>query len=708
MRLNAFFCAIAMALVLHGCSENMKEVKPPVADKKPHDVGLHGDRRIDDYYWLNGYFKKTADSSKVIQYLEAENAYRDKVLADVKELRDTLFTEMKARIKEDDRSVPVFDNGYYYYERYEQGSEYPIICRKKDNLSSPEVILLNVNEMAADFEYYECENYAVSPDNKLIAFAVDTLSRRQFTIYIKNLETGEVYPDAMYPTNGSIEWGNDSKHLFYIQNNKETLLTEKVNRHVAGSSSENDATVYLETDSTNYLSITKTTSDKFILLQSRATMSSEYRYLDANVPKGEFVIFQPRIKDVLYDVAEQNGKFLIVTNLEAKNFRLMETPVEKTSVENWREVIPHSTEILLEDIFPFKEHFVVQERKNGLLQLRIRDVKSGQDHYLDFGEAAYSAFPASNPEFNTTVFRYNYTSLRTPDSEFDYDMNSRAKTLLKEQEIVGGYDKEDFVTERFSAATADGKQIPVSIVYKKGFKRDGNAPLLLYGYGSYGSSSDPDFSSSRLSLLNRGFAYAIAHTRGGQELGREWYDDGKLLKKTNTFTDFIAVAEFLVKEKFTSSRHLYAYGGSAGGLLIGAVINMKPELWRGAVSEVPFVDVITTMMDETIPLTTNEFDEWGNPTNKEYYEYLKSYSPYDNIEKKSYPNLLVITGLHDSQVQYFEPAKWVAKLREYKTDDNLLVLSTNMSYGHSGASGRYDYLHDIALMCAFFLKLEKT
>lgn len=703
----AFVFSFVLTLV-HGCSENKKQVKPPVAEKKPHDVGLHGDKRVDDYYWLNGYFKKTADSNAVVTYLEAENAYRDEVLADVRELRDTLFTEMKARIKENDQSVPVFDNGYYYYERYEEGSEYPVICRKKDNLGSPEIILLNVNEMAKEFEYFECENYAVSPDNKLLAFAVDTLSRRQFTIYIKNLETGEVYPDAMYPTNGSIEWANDSKHLFYILNNKQTLLTEKVNRHVAGTPSDNDTTVYFEKDSTNYLSIAKTTSDKFIFIQSRATMSSEYRYLDANDPGGDFRIFQPRMKDVLYDVVEQNGKFLIVTNLEAKNFRLMEAPVEKPGVDHWKELIPHDPEVLLEDIYPFKEHFVLQERKNGLMQLRVRDVRFNQDHYLDFGEPAYSAFPELNPEFNTTVIRYNYTSLTTPESEFDYDMNNRSRTLLKEQEIVGGYNKEEYVTERLFAGSPDGKQVPVSVVYKKGFTRDGTAPLLLYGYGAYGNSSDPAFSSSRLSLLKRGFVYAIAHTRGGQELGREWYEDGKLLKKTNTFTDFISVAEYLVKEKFTSPEHLYAYGGSAGGLLIGAVVNMKPDLWKGAVSEVPFVDVVTTMMDESIPLTTNEFDEWGNPVNKEYYDYLKSYSPYDNIEKKSYPNLLVITGLHDSQVQYFEPAKWVAKLREHKTDKNLLVLSTNMSFGHSGASGRYDYLHDIALMCAFFLKLEKT
>ncbi|MBL7698679.1 MAG: S9 family peptidase [Chitinophagaceae bacterium] len=693
--------------VLNGCTDKKENITPPVAEKKPHDVGSHGDKRIDYYYWMNAYFKKTADSDKVVQYLEAENKYRDAILADVKDLRDTLFKEMKGRIKEKDQSVPVFHNGYYYYNRYEEGSEYPVICRKKESLDAPEIILLDVNRMAKGFEFFEFENSAVSPDNKLIAYAVDTLSRRQYTIYIKNLETGEVFPDAMYPCNDDIEWANDSKHLFYIENNTQTLLTEKIKRHVAGTPGADDKTVYHEKDSTNYLALTKTTSDKFIMVRSRSTLSSEVRFLDANNPKADFKILQPRMKDVLYDAVEQNGKFLIRTNLDAKNFRLMEAPVESPSVENWKEVIPHRKDVLLEDVYPFKNHFVAEERKNGLMQLRIRNIATGEDHYLDFGEPAYAATPELNPEYNTPVFRYNYTSLTTPESEFDYDMNTKTKTLLKQQEVVGGYNKEEYVTERLWAPAGDGKQVPISIVYKKGFKRDGSAPLLLYGYGSYGHSSDPYFSSPRLSLIDRGFAYAIAHIRGGQELGREWYEDGRLLHKKNSFSDFIAVAEYLVKEKYTSPAHLYAYGGSAGGLLVGAVVNMKPDLWNGVVAEVPFVDVVTTMLDETIPLTTNEFDEWGDPKKKEYYDYLKSYSPYDNVERKSYPNLLVMTGLHDSQVQYFEPAKWVAKLREYKIGDNLLVLSTNMSFGHGGASGRFDFLHDIALMCAFFLKLEK-
>lgn len=707
MQLMKGMIVCASIFFLNGCSHNKEMIKPPVAEKRAHDVGMHGDKRNDEYYWLEGYFRKNADSTKVVNYLKAENKYRDTMLADIRGLRDTLFNEMKGRIKEDDQSVPVFHNGYYYYRRYEKGSEYPVICRKKNNLASPEIVLLNINEMAEGLEYYECDSYEVSPDNKLLAFAVDTLSRRQFTIYIKNLETGEIYKDAMYPSAESMAWANDSKHLFYISNNPETLLSEKVKRHIVGHSGADDEVVYEEKDKSNYLRLHKTTSDKVITVRSEATLSAEMWFLDADKPTEKFKVLQPRMKDVLYDAVEQNGKFLIFTNLEAKNFRVMEAPVDHPGVENWKEVIKHNPQVLIEDIHPFKNHFVVTQRKNGLVEMLIRNITTNEEHLLDFGEASYSAEAELNPEYNTTVLRYSFTSLRTPASEFDYDLNTKEKTLLKEQVVVGGYNKEDYITERLFATASDGKKVPVSIVYKKGFKRDGTSPLWLVGYGAYGHSSDPYFSSTRLSLLDRGFAYAVAHIRGGEELGREWYEDGRLLNKKNTFTDFIAVAEFLIAEKFTSPDHLYAYGGSAGGLLIGAVVNMRPDLWKGVVAEVPFVDVITTMLDETIPLTTNEFDEWGNPKKKEYYDYMKTYSPYDNVEAKSYPNLLVMTGLHDSQVQYFEAAKWVARLRASKTDKNLLLLSTNMSFGHGGASGRYDYLHDIALMIGFALRLEE-
>jgi oligopeptidase B len=689
------------------CTEEKKPAVPPIADKIPKDVGMHGDKRIDNYYWMNDYFKKGPLSDKVVEYLKNENEYTENILGDIRGLRDTLFNEMKGRIKENDASVPVHKNGYYYYNRYEEGKQYAIYCRKKGTLDAGEEVLLDMNKMAEGHPYFRAEAFAVSPDNKLLAYAVDTVSRRQYSIHIKNLETGETYNDVMYPASAQVVWANDNKTIFYTANNPETLLSEKIKKHVIGTSSSADKVMYEEKDKSNYLYLGKLRSNRYITFASAATMSIEVHYLDANKPDDSFKVFQPRMKDVRYLVDEQNGKFLILTNLEAKNFRMMETPVDKTSVDNWKEVIPHRSDVLIENIYAFKDFYVVSERKNGLIQLRVHNIKSNEDHYLEFEEPAYTAEAGDNPEFDTHVLRFKYTSLTTPSSEFDYDMVSRNKKLLKEQEVVGGYDKTNYVTERLFATASDGAKIPVSIVYKKGFKRDGNSPLLLYGYGSYGYSTNPSFTSTRLSLLDRGFAYAIAHIRGGQEMGREWYESGKMMMKKNTFTDFIAAAEYLVQQKFTSPGHLYAYGGSAGGLLMGAVINMKPDLWNGICAEVPFVDVVTTMLDESIPLTSNEFDEWGNPKNKEAYEYMKSYSPYDNIRNVEYPNLLVITGLHDSQVQYFEPAKWVAKLREMKKGDNLLVLQTNMDYGHGGASGRFDYLKEIALMEGFFLKLER-
>ena len=697
-----------VVFVCISCSENKKSLRPPVPEKIPVDVGMHGDRRIDNYYWMNEYFKKGAGKDRVIKYLKEENEYTESVLSDIKSLRDTLFNEMKGRIKETDQSVPIFEKGYYYYNRYEKGKQYAIYCRKKGSLDAPEQILLNINELAAGHPYFEANGLTVSPDNKLLAFAVDTLARRQYTIYIKNLETGEIYSDAMYPASPDIEWANDSKTIFYVEKNRETLLTEKVKKHVAGTSAGDDQTVYTEKDKTNYLYLDKVRSGRYLVISSSATMSTEVLYLDADQPENEFKTIQTRMKDVKYAVDEQNGNFLILTNLEAKNFRLMETPVGNTGVANWKEKIPHRKDVLLEDVNAFRDFYVVTERKDGLTAVRVHHNKTNEDHYLAFGEPAYMSVIGSNPEFNTSLLRFEYTSLTTPYSVFDYDMKSRTKKLLKEQEVAGGYNKEEYVTERLHATTADGVKVPVSIVYRKGFRKDGHSPLLLYGYGSYGYSSDASFSSNRLSLLDRGFAYAIAHVRGGQELGREWYEQGKLMKKKNTFTDFIAVAEYLVDQRYTSPAHLYAYGGSAGGLLMGAVVNMKPELWNGIVAEVPFVDVVTTMLDESIPLTTNEFDEWGNPKNKVHYDYMKSYSPYDNVKNIEYPNMLVITGLHDSQVMYFEPAKWVAKMREMKKGDNLLLLQTHMEYGHGGASGRFDYLKEIALMNGFFLKLERN
>jgi oligopeptidase B len=681
-------------------------VSAPVAEKKNKELVAHGDTRIDEYYWMNDYFKKGPDSTKVVEYLKAENAYLDTMMSGTKKFQEELFDEMKGRVKEKDESVPVLSNGYYYYRRTDEGKQYYKYCRKKGSLDAAEEILLDVDEMAEGSGYFSAAGFAISPDNKLLAYGIDKVSRRQYTIYIKNLETGDLLKDEIKGTGADPVWANDSKTFFYSSNNPVTLLSEKIKKHKLGSDASSDAMIYEEKDKSNYIGVFKTKSKKYIGIYSWATLSSEFRILDADNPEGEFKVFQPRMKEVLYSFDHWGDKFLIATNKDAKNFKLVETPVDKTGVENWKDVIPHRADVLLEGLEPFKDYWVIRERKEGLLQLRIREVATGKEHYLDFGEPAYTAYASSNEEFNSTVLRYNYTSLTTPNSVYDYDMVTKSKKLLKEQPVLGKFDKNDYVTERMYATARDGVKVPVSIVYKKSTPKDGTAPLLLYGYGSYGASMDASFNSPNLSLLNRGFVYAIAHIRGGQEMGRQWYEDGKLMKKKNTFTDFIDCGEFLVKEKYAAKGHLYAKGGSAGGLLMGAVINMAPDLWHGVVADVPYVDVITTMSDPSIPLTTNEYDEWGNPDNKESYLYMKSYSPYDNVEKKNYPNLLVTTGLHDSQVQYFEPAKWVARLRAMKTDNNLLLLKTNMKFGHGGASGRFDYLKDIALEYAFVLSLE--
>ncbi|WP_245826975.1 S9 family peptidase [Parapedobacter luteus] len=678
----------------------------PVADIKPHVRTLHGDTVIDNYFWLNDYFKKGPDSAAVIAYLEAENQYTDTMMKDTEPLQAKLFDEMKGRIKEQDESVPYFKNGYYYYTRTEEGKQYFKYCRKKGSLDASEEVLLDIDAMAEGYPYYAAGGFNVSPDNKLLAYGVDTVSRRQYTLYVKNLETGEILEDVISGTSGGSVWANDNRTLFYTKNNPSTLLTEKIMRHALGTDSKEDVTVYHERDNTNYIGVAKAKSNRFIYIYSGGTLSSEIRYLEADNPAGTFKVFQPRMKDVLYSVTALEDRFLIVTNHHAQNFKLMECPLDRTGVEDWQEVIPHREDVLLEDVEEFKDFLVVSERKNGLVQLAIRNLRDGTAHYLDFGEEAYTAYVSANPAYETATLRYGYTSLTTPSSTYDYDMNMREKRLLKQQEVVGGYNVADYVTERLYAPAEDGTRVPISLVYKKGVRKDGNAPLLLYGYGSYGATMDPSFSAARLSLLDRGFVYAIAHIRGGQEMGRQWYEDGKMLKKKNTFTDFIACGRFLVAERYTAPEHLYAMGGSAGGLLMGAVVNMAPDLWHGIVAQVPFVDVVNTMLDETIPLTTNEYDEWGNPNDEEAYLYMKSYSPYENIAAKNYPNILVTTGLHDSQVQYFEPAKWVAKLRAMKTDNNVLLLKTEMDFGHGGASGRFDYLKEVALEYAFLLALE--
>jgi oligopeptidase B len=717
MQTKHFIIMAIIAVAISSCNNNQTDmnrtaykwpdsIAAPVCEKKPKELVAHGDTRIDNYFWLNDYFKKGPDSTKVVDYLTAENKYYDTMMSGTKLLQEKLYTEMKARIKEKDESVPVFKNGYYYYNRVEEGKDYYVYCRKKGTLDAKEEVLLDVNKMAEGHNYFSATGFEVSMDNKLMAYGIDTVSRRQYDIYIKNLETGEVYKDVISNTEGGPVWANDNQTFFYTAKNKVTLLSEKIKKHKLGTDAVTDKIVYEEKDPSNYIGVGKTKSDKFILIASSGTLSSEYKYIDANKPDEAFKVFQPRMKEVLYDVDHANDKFYIRTNLKAKNFKVVTCAENKTDSSNWAEMITHNDSILIQGIDVFKNFVAVSERKNGLTQIHIINIKNNDSHYLAFDEPAYTANLAYTPDYNSEVVRFNYTSLTTPSSVYDYNMGTKEKKLMKQQEVVGGYTVSDYVTERLFATAKDGTKIPISIVYKKGFKKDGMAPLHLYSYGSYGASMDASFSSGRLSLLNRGFAFAIAHVRGGQEMGRYWYEDGKMLKKKNTFTDFIDCAEFLLANKYTTKEHLYTSGGSAGGLLMGAIVNMRPDLWHGVIAAVPFVDVINTMSDASIPLTTNEYDEWGNPANKESYLYMKTYSPYDNVEKKAYPNMLVTTGLHDSQVQYFEPAKWVAKLREMKTDNNKLLLYTNMEAGHGGASGRFKALKDRAREFAFFLALE--
>ena len=701
---SSLYSALGLIILVSCGSEQQKKepsMQPPVAKKVAKELIKHDHTRIDNYFWMN-----QREDPEVIAHLEAENAYTDEQLADTKGFQTSLYEEMRGRIKEDDSSVPYFDNGYFYYSRNEEGKEYTIYCRKKDSLEGEEEILLNGNEMAEGHDYFSVGGLTVSDDNKMLAYGVDMVSRRLYTIYFKNLETGEISSEAIPSCSAGGAWAADNTTYFYTIKNEETLRTERIRRHKVGTQVSEDAEVFYEEDDTYSTYVWRTKSKAYIFIASYQTLASEFRILDASTPDREFAIIQPREKDHEYDVSHYEDKFFIRTNLDAKNFKLVSTSVRTPGKENWKDVIPHRDETLFEGLEIFKDHMVLDERTSGLTTIRIINQKDKSEHFLDFGEAAYTAYVGQNAEFNTTVLRFGYSSMTTPWSTFDYDMNSKEKTLMKEQPVLGGFNKELYQTERIMAKATDGTEVPISIVYKKGMKKDGTNPTLLYAYGSYGSTMDAYFSTSRLSLLDRGFVYAIAHIRGGQEMGRHWYEDGKLLKKKNTFTDFIDCGEFLIEQGYSAPEKLYAMGGSAGGLLMGAIINIKPEIWAGIVAAVPFVDVITTMLDETIPLTTSEYDEWGNPNEKEAYDYILSYSPYDNIEEKAYPNMLVTTGLHDSQVQYWEPAKWVAKLREMKTDDNVLLLHTNMEAGHGGASGRFEALRETAMEYAFLFKLE--
>ncbi len=684
-------------------NKNMTDTTAPVAKKIHKELVAHGEVRIDDYYWLN-----ERDNTDVIDYLEQENEYYAKLTQHTKDFQQELFNEMKSRIKEDDSSVPYKQNGYWYVTRYETGKEYPIYSRFKGSLDAAEEIMFNGNEMAKGHDYFNIGGISISPDNKLAVFGVDTVSRRQYTLRIKNLETGEIYDDKIEDTTGGSVWADDNRTLFYVKKDSVTLRADRILKHKLGTPSSSDTEVFHEQDETFGTYVYKTKSKKYIVIGSYSTLTSEFRTLRADEPDGEFKIFSPRERGLEYSIVHYKDAFYILTNKDkATNFKLMRAREEDTSSEKWEKFIPHREDVLLEDIEIFKDYYVLSERENGLNRIKITRWDNTNTYYLPFESETYTAYVSRNPEFDTDTLRFGYNSMTTPSSVIDFNMETKEKEVKKEQEVLGGqFQKENYLEKRIWATAKDGAKIPMSIVYHKDTPLNRDTPVLQYAYGSYGVTLDPNFSTVRLSLLDRGFVFALAHIRGGEYLGRPWYEDGKLLKKKNTFTDFIDCSRYLIEMGYTSPDHLYAMGGSAGGLLMGAVANLAPELYKGIVAQVPFVDVITTMFDDSIPLTTGEYDEWGNPNIREYYEYMKSYSPYDNVEAKAYPNMLVTTGLHDSQVQYFEPAKWVAKLREHKTDDNLLLFNINMDAGHGGASGRFEALKETAKEYAFLLDLE--
>lgn len=699
---------LILTLILSAC---MQKSTIPKATKKPYEMTEHGNTRIDNYYWMRltddqkSAKKYDNQTTEVVEYIEDENSYLESNLSHTKNFQNDLFEEIVGRIEKDDESVPYFDNGYFYYSRYESGKEYAIHCRKKGSLDGQEEILLDENILADGFDYFAIGGRRVSPDNKWLAYGVDTLSRRIYEIHFKNLETGEVLETTIPNSSYGVAWANDNKTVFYTSKNEITLLGEKIWLHKMGSKSSNDKLIYFEKDDTFYSGVYRSKSGKFIIIYHQSTLVSDYQILNADSPDGSFKKFTKRGTEHEYSIDHYNDKFYIITNWKAKNNRLMETPDKRTSMSNWKEVISHRDDVHLLGMEIFKNHLVLNERKNGLRGLRVIHQKSGKDEYLDFGEETYTASISVNEEFDTNILRYSYTSMVTPRSTYDYNMDSGTFDLMKEQKVVGGYDKSLYHSERIYAIGRDGNKVPISMVYKKDMKKDAQQNLLLYAYGSYGSTRDPSFSSTRLSLLDRGFIYAIAHVRGGQIYGRQSYDDGKMLNKKNTFYDFIDAAKYLVEKKYTDSQHLFAEGGSAGGLLIGAVVNMEPELWKGAIAAVPFVDVITTMLDASIPLTSGEWDEWGNPKEKKYYDYMLSYSPYDQITDRNYPNLLVTSGFFDSQVQYWEPLKYVAKLRDNWQGENKLYLHMNMDAGHGGKSGRFRRYREVALEYAFMFDL---
>lgn len=681
-------------------AQEANEVSAPIAEKKPTRLEAHGDVRIDDYYWL-----RERENLEVIEYLNAENAYFQHSMSDVSDLEAKLFAESKARLKQDDASVPYRDGNAWYYTRYEEGKQYPIYCRASSRDQSDEEIILDANTLAEGHSFCSVRGVQVSEDGDRLAFAIDTVGRRKYSLRFKVLSSGEMLKDEIAGVTANVVWANDNQHVFYTRQDPETLRSYQVYRHKLGTDPADDVLIYEEQDETFRCRVSKTRSKQYLLISSSQTLSDEWRFLDASNPTGDFQVVQPRERDLEYSVEHLGDHFYIRTNWNAENFCLVKAPCSDPDQENWEVLVPSSTESYLQSFLLFDDFLVLQNRVEGLTQIRVEPFGEEEGYELEFDEPAYSVRFNVNRDVDTDQLRFSYTSMTTPSSIYEYSLRTKERELLKQTPVLGGFDSSNYKTERLWAEARDGARVPISVVYRKGTRIDGSAPLMLYAYGSYGSSMDASFSSDRLNLLDRGFVYAIAHVRGGQEMGRHWYEDGKLLNKKNTFTDFIDAAEFLVEHEYGAPTRMYARGGSAGGLLIGAVVNMRPDLFHGVIADVPFVDVVTTMLDDSIPLTTNEYDEWGNPNDRTSYDYMLSYSPYDNVQATDYPHMLVTTGLHDSQVQYWEPAKWVAKLRERKTDENLLLMKTNMDAGHGGASGRFNRLHEVAFRHAFILKL---
>jgi oligopeptidase B len=710
MKKRFYFLWISSFLLLniYGCeTQKMQEqqqekyaIKPPKAAKIPYITNIHGISIIDNFFWL-----RDRNNPDVIKYLEDENGYADSIMADTKAMQEKIFSEMKGRINEDDESVPVKRDDYYYYYKTEEGKQYMIYCRKKGSLSATEEVLLDCNYLAEDMPYFSLGAYEISPDHQTLAYAIDTDGSESYTLYFKNLATGHLLEDEIPEISPSLEWANDNQTVFYAVHD-EAKRPYKLFRHKVGSSFQEDMQHYHEEDERFFLSIRKTKNNEFLLINLHSKTSSEIHYLNANQPDGQFKIFSPRRKNVKYSVFAHNQVFYVLTNADkAVNYKIMITPKNATSHKNWQEFIPHSEDKKIEDIDAFSSQLAIYERENGLRKIRVVGLQNKSEYYIDFPEPAYTLINNANPDFNSKLLVFTYSSLVRPSTVYEYNLENKARQILKVDKIIGDYDPENYTSERIYAIAPDGARIPISLVYKKGLKKDGQNPLYLYGYGAYGITTDPYFNSNRLSLLDRGFIFALAHIRGGSDIDQKWYEEGKLLKKKNTFNDFIACAEHLEKENYTSPEKMVAIGGSAGGLLMGAVMNTRPELFNVIIAKVPFVDVINTMLDPTLPLTVTEYEEWGNPQEKNYFDYIYSYSPYDNVKAHNYPNILVTAGLNDPRVSYWEPAKWVAKIRDMKKDSNKLIFKTNMDAGHGGASGRYDNLNEIAYEYAFILKM---